>query len=157
MSLSCYGALEIVGLLLLFYLLLRSIGKQYGNPGNQSWRKGRLRCEGFAEKNGFKREINKKLSYRRVTARCVLSVVILPITAQQCRNYLYDKSWPNRWYGVGGLVGGNVSWTNRRRSSCVYRLYTDDLLWRNFQSPQCRNCSRDPNHAHLGNTHLLQG
>ena len=35
---------------------------------------------------------NKKLSYRPVTARCVLSVVILPITTQQCRNYLYDKS-----------------------------------------------------------------
>ena len=54
---------------------------------------------------------NKKLSYRRVTARCVLSVVILPIATQQCRNYLYDKSWPNRWYEVGGLVSGNVSWT----------------------------------------------
>ena len=51
----------------------------------------------------------KKLRYRRVTARCVLPVVILPITTQQCRNYLYDKSWPNRWYEVGGLVGGNVS------------------------------------------------
>ena len=38
------------------------------------------------------RRMNKKLSYRRVTARCVLSVVILPITTQQCRNYLYDKS-----------------------------------------------------------------
>jgi len=35
---------------------------------------------------------NKKLSYRRVTARCVLSVVILPIATQQGRNYLYDKS-----------------------------------------------------------------
>ena len=34
---------------------------------------------------------HKKLSYRRVTARCVLSVVILPIDTQQC-NYLYDKS-----------------------------------------------------------------
>jgi len=34
---------------------------------------------------------NKKLSYRRVTARCVLSVVILPIATQQCRNYLYDQ------------------------------------------------------------------
>ena len=52
---------------------------------------------------------HKKLRYRRVTARCVLSVVILPITTQQCRNYLYDKSWPNRWYEVGGLAGGNVS------------------------------------------------
>ena len=53
----------------------------------------------------------KKLRYRRVTARCVVSVVILPIATQQCRNYLYDKSWPNWWYEVGGLVGGNVSWT----------------------------------------------
>ena len=35
---------------------------------------------------------NKKLSYRRVTARCVLSVAILQITTQQCRNYLHDKS-----------------------------------------------------------------
>jgi len=52
---------------------------------------------------------NKKLRYRRVTARCVLLVVILPVTTQQCRNYLYDNSWPNRWYEVGGLVGGNVS------------------------------------------------
>ena len=36
--------------------------------------------------------LHKKLSYRRVTARCVVSVEILPITTQQCRNYLYDKS-----------------------------------------------------------------
>ena len=28
---------------------------------------------------------NKKLTCRRVTARCVLSVVILQITTQQCR------------------------------------------------------------------------
>ena len=36
--------------------------------------------------------LNKKLSYRRVTARCVVSVEILPITMQQCKNYKYDKS-----------------------------------------------------------------
>ena len=42
------------------------------------------------------------------------------------------------------------------RTSCGYHLYTDDLLWRNFLSPQCRNCSRDPDHAHLGNTHSSQ-
>ena len=35
---------------------------------------------------------DKKLSYRRVTARCVLSVVMLSIATQHCRNYLYDKS-----------------------------------------------------------------
>jgi len=36
--------------------------------------------------------INKKLSYCRGTARCVVSVEILPIATQQCRNYLYNKS-----------------------------------------------------------------
>ena len=51
---------------------------------------------------------NKKLSYRRGTARCVVTIEILPIATQQCRNYLYDKSWPNRWYEVGDLVGGNA-------------------------------------------------
>ena len=35
----------------------------------------------------------KKLSYRRGTARCVVSVEILPIVTRQCRNYLFDKSW----------------------------------------------------------------
>jgi len=35
---------------------------------------------------------DKKLSYRRETARCVVSIEILPIATQQCRNYLYDKS-----------------------------------------------------------------
>jgi len=34
----------------------------------------------------------KKLSYRRRTARCVVSVEILPFVTQQCRNYLHDKS-----------------------------------------------------------------
>jgi len=36
---------------------------------------------------------NKKLNYRRGTARCVVSVEILPIATQQCRKCLYDKSW----------------------------------------------------------------
>jgi len=35
---------------------------------------------------------HKKLSYRRGTARCVVSIEILPIATQQSRNYLYDKS-----------------------------------------------------------------
>jgi len=33
-----------------------------------------------------------KLSYCRGTAGCAVSVEILPIATQQCRNYLYDKS-----------------------------------------------------------------
>jgi len=44
--------------------------------------------------------LNKKLSDRRGTARCVVSIEILPIATQQCRNYLYNKPWPNRWYEV---------------------------------------------------------
>jgi len=51
---------------------------------------------------------HKKLSYRRGTARCVVSIEILPIATQQCRNYLYDKSLPNRWHEVGDLVGDNA-------------------------------------------------
>ena len=43
-------------------------------------------------KKTFVNVINKKLSYRRGTARCVVSIEILPIATQQCRNYLYDKS-----------------------------------------------------------------
>ena len=35
---------------------------------------------------------NKKLRYHRWTVRCAMSVEILPITMQQCRRYLYDKS-----------------------------------------------------------------
>ena len=34
----------------------------------------------------------KKFSYRRGTARCVVSVEILPTATQPCRNYLYDTS-----------------------------------------------------------------
>ena len=46
---------------------------------------------------------NNKLCYRRGTAQCVVSVEILAIATQQCRNYLYNKSWTNRSYEVGGL------------------------------------------------------
>jgi len=45
-----------------------------------------LRLKNIKNKN------NKKLSYRRGTARCVWSVETLPIATQQCRNYLYNKS-----------------------------------------------------------------
>jgi len=50
----------------------------------------------------------KTLSYRRGTARCVVSVEILPIATQQCRNNLYDNSWTNRSYEVGGLRWADV-------------------------------------------------
>jgi len=40
--------------------------------------------------------------------------------------------------------------------SCGYHVYTDDLLWRNFLSQQCTNCSHDFDHAHLWSTHSSQ-
>jgi len=43
--------------------------------------------ESYTEVNNY----NKKLSYRRGTARCVVLIEILPFATQQCRNYLYDK------------------------------------------------------------------
>jgi len=42
------------------------------------------------------------------TTQCVVSVEILPIAMQQCRNYLYDKSGTNRSYEVGGLQWDSV-------------------------------------------------
>jgi len=32
------------------------------------------------------------LCYRQGTTRCVVSVEILPVATQQCRNYLYETS-----------------------------------------------------------------
>jgi len=61
----------------------------------------------------------------------------LPIATQQYKNYLHDKSWTNRSWRV-------------TRSNHFHRprMYTDDLLWRNFLSPQCRN---DPDHVCVQN------
>ena len=60
--------------------MLRSNSKQSGKSMlSVLKKKGRLRWEGFAD---------KKLRYRR----CVVSIEILPVATQQCRNYLYDKS-----------------------------------------------------------------
>ena len=102
-------------------------------------------------------------------ASCQLKSCQLPATVQKLQ-YLYDKSWPNRWYEVGDLVRqcviDNVHSTMTRSSLKCYKqtdhgpsyVYhrkrpTDDLLWRNFLSLQCRNSSRNSDHAHLRNTH----
>jgi len=53
---------------------------------------GRNPCSNAVKRTHWRGDFNKKLSYRRRTARCVVSVEILPIATQQCRNYLYDKS-----------------------------------------------------------------
>ena len=39
----------------------------------------------------------------------------------------------------------------------VDHQYNYDLLWRNFLSPKCRNYSRDPDYAHLGDSQSSQG
>jgi len=69
-------------------------GKTSSRPvvGAEQW----SRSQHYVRKHSCKRHTrtryDKNLSYCRVTARCVLPVVILPITTQQCTNYLYDKS-----------------------------------------------------------------
>ena len=116
---------------------------------------------------------NKKLSYRRVTARCVLSVVILPIATQQSRNYIRQVlTKPMVWtFSRRQCVINTVHSTMTRpsRFHCLRcHKQTDDCqvvyitcipttcCGESFQSPQCRNCSRDPDHAHLGSTHSSQ-
>ena len=80
----------------------------------------------------------KKLCYRRGTATCVMSIEILPIATQQCRNYLYDKSWRNESYEVGQLHWAmhikHVHSTVTRSSHfhCligVMNKTTTDVLW----------------------------
>jgi len=69
--------------------------------------------------------------------------------------------------GYSGLICNKHVHSTMMRSSrfhchigVINKLTTDVLwilpvyfLWRNFLRPQCRNCSRDPDHAHLGNIH----
>ena len=118
--------------------------------------------------------LRPELSYRRGTARCVMSVEILPIATQQWRKKLLVRQVLNKatlwsWrVTVGQCVINMCTQPLRDRVASIIRchkqtdygrsnhLYTDDLLWRNFLSSQCRNCSRDPDHAHLGNTHSSQ-
>ena len=112
---------------------------------------------------------NKKLSYRRVTARwclvssnlanCHASVQKLLIRQVLTKSMVLSWRFSRRQCVINNVDStmtrpsrlplSQLSWTNRRRSSCVYHLYTDDLLWWNFLSPQGRNCSRDADHAQL--------
>ena len=67
--------------------------------------------------------MNKKLSYRRGTARCVVSVEILPIATQQCRNYMY-KSW---------LLNKSKLWSWKVKvGRCVTNMYTQP--WHEYLS-----------------------
>jgi len=64
---------------------MRHLNLPHSNNTSQVYRHRQLRRVAILS-------TNKKLSYRRGTARCVVLVEILPIATQQCRNYLYDKS-----------------------------------------------------------------
>ena len=102
---------------------------------NTHWNYVNVRLDLVTTWPGYDLTINhKKLRYRWGTARCVMSIKILPIATQQCRNYLYDKYWPNRWYEVGDLVAGNAwqtmctqPWRDRVGSHCLRcHKQTDD-------------------------------
>jgi len=51
------------------------------------------------------------------TARCVVSVEILPIATQQCRNCLYDKSWTK--YRLSLLTRATKSCCRQRLTICA--------------------------------------
>jgi len=118
---------------------------------------------------------NKKLSYRQGTVRCIVSVEICqmpPNSAEttcttspeqievmklncfskaMCNKHVHSTmTRSSRFHCPVGVISKPTT------VELWYHLYTDDLLWQNFLSPQCRNCSRDPDHAHLGNTHSSQ-
>ena len=71
--------------------------------------------------------MDKKISYRRGTVQCVVSVEILPIATQQCRNYLQTKSccrqslticainYTGRALELGGII-------NLERETCLTAL-----------------------------------
>jgi len=117
---------------------------------------------------------NKKLSYCRGTARCVVSVEILPIATQQCRNYLYDKSYTNRSYEVGTVTVGrgainmctHSTMTRSSRLHCLIGVINKPTkLWISsvYRRLAVAKFSKstiyklhDPDHAHFGNTHSSQ-
>jgi len=76
---------------LVFDVVEKKTKRNHSSSPSCRRRKKLLQVDVKTAASSLTRKCNKKRSYRRVTARCVLSVAILPITTQQCRNYLYDK------------------------------------------------------------------
>ena len=103
-------------------------------------------------------------------ASCKLKSCQLPCNVQKLVVWqVLNKSKLWSWRVKVGRCVKNM-WTHRDATdslSLSYRCHqeTDDgqvvyitcipttCLWRDFLSPQCRNCSRDHDHTHLGNTH----
>jgi len=106
------------------------------------------------------RRVNWNLANCDATVQKLLTWQVLTISMvwswrfsrRQCviDNVHSTVTWPSRFHCLRCVINKPTT------VSCVYHLSTDDLLWRNFLSPQCRNCSRDPDRAHLGSTHSSQ-
>jgi len=122
----------------------------------------------------YGRYVDKKLRYRRGTARwlhrvswnlanchatvqklLIRQVLHKPVmklegySATVCNKHVHSTMTRSSCFHCpAGVI--NKPTTGELWISPVYRV-TDDLLWWNFLSPQCRNCLRDPDHAHLGN------
>ena len=91
LCISCICQLYFVCLSFCVYLLCGGrikIVNAFKARLDKVWLQQAVKCDFTADLT----DTNKKLSYRRGTARCVVSIKILPIATQQCRNYLYDKS-----------------------------------------------------------------
>jgi len=115
----------------------------------------------------------KKLSYRRGTARCVISVEILPRNSAETTCTSPEQIELMKLEGDNGPMCNKHVHSTMTRSSRFHRpigvknkptthrvvditCVPTTLMWPNFPSPQCRNSSGDPDHAHLRNTHSSQ-
>ena len=86
----------------------------------------------------------KKLSYRRGTARCVVSVEMLPIATQQCRNY----STTSHELAFGALVGLGGDPGRISRRSLAPENSLDPTLSRFSRTPTCdRQTQTDTDHS----------
>ena len=74
--------------------MLRSIGKQSGESVESGRRKGRLRWEGFAEKEGFKPEINGGggvMYSKSVTVDDFRGIAISPVLSKVFEHCLLNR------------------------------------------------------------------
>ena len=82
---------------------------------------------------------NKKLSYRRGTARYVVSVEILTTATQQCKNYLHDKIVCKtqvddlcdklQWLNVGARRYYKLSWLTTAQFITLWTSTFLELSW----------------------------
>jgi len=110
--------------------------------------------------------------YCQGTIWCVKSVEVLPIAMQHCSTTSPEQIEVMKLEGYSGTMCNKHVHSTVMRSSrfccligVINKLTTDELCISpvyqrlavaKFSKSTSRNCSRDPDHTHLRNTHSLQ-